>query len=124
MSRAKTLPLRSRHVPSALSDPDSPTSPSINPYPPLNDDVASDYETSAVDTTVPSAPHTLLNDDPFSTDTSKILFEAIGAFASHSTNAERSADQIKSDQLRKNGASKDLDLPQVRSSKYDREYHC
>lgn len=113
MSSANSLPLRTRQVPNAESDLDSPTSPSTNPYPHLDDDVASNYESSAEDTKAPPAPHSLLIDDPFSTDISKILFESIGTLLHRSFMLKASANQVESDQLRKNGASKDLDLPQV-----------
>lgn len=81
MSSAKTLPYRNRHFRTEEIDLDLPTSqPSVPPRKDDDDDdAASNYESSAEDTIAPPAPHTLLVDDPFSTEISKILFESIGA---------------------------------------------
>jgi hypothetical protein len=79
MSSKKRLHYRSQPVPTVESDPESPTSPSTIRSGKGDDDAASNYESSTEDTPVPPAPHTLLVDDPFSTDISKILFESIGA---------------------------------------------
>lgn len=61
-----------------FSDLDSPTSRPKSAGVNTDDDVASNYESSAEDKSSTPAAHTLLTEDPFSTEISKILFESIG----------------------------------------------
>ncbi len=68
-----------RQVPGERSDRESPTSPVNMSSANNDDDRASDYESSAEEALNPSAPRSLLVNDPFSSDASKILFESIGA---------------------------------------------
>jgi hypothetical protein len=79
MNRSEKLPHRSRQVPTVDSDLDSPTPRSKSPGGNFDDDAASNYESSAEDKPVTPAAHTLLTEDPFSTEISKILFESIGS---------------------------------------------
>lgn len=67
-SRVLTVPL------------ESPTSQASGTTGDVVDDnpAPSEYESSAEDTQIPLPAHTLLNEDPFSNETSKILFESIG----------------------------------------------
>ena len=78
MSRSEKRPHHSRQVPTVDSDLDSPTSQSKSPDGNFDDDAASDYESSAEDKPMSPTAHTLLTEDPFSTEISKILFESIG----------------------------------------------
>lgn len=59
-----------------------------------DDPVPSEYESTAEDDQTPAPRHTLFTEDPFSNETSKILFESI-------------------DELRRWGAGQDLDIPQL-----------
>jgi hypothetical protein len=44
-------------------------------------ELASDYESTAEEDPAVPPQHTLLSEDPFSTETSKLLFESIGRLA-------------------------------------------
>ena len=77
MSRPEAPFQRSRQVLTAEPGPDSPTSHRSSRGH-IEDDAVSNYESSTEDSLAAPVARTLLAEDPFSTDISKILFDSIG----------------------------------------------
>jgi hypothetical protein len=108
---------RNRDFTVPLESPTSQTSGTTGDV--VDDDPApSEYESGAEDSQIPPPAHTLLNEDPFSNETSKILFESIGTHTHiHCICVPIPVTNITQDELRRWGVGQDLELPQVSGNK-------
>jgi hypothetical protein len=97
MANPEKLPLHSQQVPTGTSGPDSPKNDTESARTDTNKKATlePDHKPSGLDNHIHSGvAGTLLEEDPFSSEASKVLFDGM-------------------DDLRRCGAAVDLDLPQV-----------